>query len=99
MGAPSASASARRSISAIAVARVATMRGSLKIGGSPHGLALPQKLHAPFAIWQGAVRRLGEMPMKPTILAALAAIALAASPGPAAADPIELQWWHAMTAD
>jgi len=35
--------------------------------------------------------------MKPTILAAFAA-ALAAIPGLAVADPIELQWWHAMTA-
>jgi sn-glycerol 3-phosphate transport system substrate-binding protein len=41
------------------------------------------------------------MPMKPRILAAAVAAALAASvaapSGPAAAEPIELQWWHAMT--
>jgi sn-glycerol 3-phosphate transport system substrate-binding protein len=38
------------------------------------------------------------MPMKPTILAALLACAMAALPVMAAAEPIELQWWHAMTA-
>jgi sn-glycerol 3-phosphate transport system substrate-binding protein len=36
--------------------------------------------------------------MKPTILAAAFAAAVAVMPGPAAAEPIELQWWHAMTA-
>ncbi len=35
--------------------------------------------------------------MKPTILAALLAGAIAAMPVLAAAEPIELQWWHAMT--
>jgi sn-glycerol 3-phosphate transport system substrate-binding protein len=35
--------------------------------------------------------------MKPTILAAAFAAAIAAMLGPAAAQPIELQWWHAMT--
>ena len=34
--------------------------------------------------------------MKPTIMAALAVFA--AMSAPAAAEPIELQWWHAMTA-
>jgi len=38
------------------------------------------------------------MPMKPTILAAALAGAIATMLGPAAAEPIELQWWHAMTA-
>jgi sn-glycerol 3-phosphate transport system substrate-binding protein len=38
------------------------------------------------------------MPMKPKLLIATLAGALAAMLGPAAADPIELQWWHAMTA-
>jgi sn-glycerol 3-phosphate transport system substrate-binding protein len=39
------------------------------------------------------------MPMKPTILAAAAfAASVAAMLVPAAAEPIELQWWHAMTA-
>jgi sn-glycerol 3-phosphate transport system substrate-binding protein len=38
------------------------------------------------------------MPMKPTILAAVLACAMAAMLAPAAAEPIELQWWHAMTA-
>src|SRR5579863_6477411 len=37
------------------------------------------------------------MPMKPTILAAALAVSVAAMLDPAAADPIELQWWHAMT--
>src|SRR5579863_6508510 len=37
------------------------------------------------------------MPMKPTILAAALAVAMAAMPVPAAAEPMELQWWHAMT--
>ena len=36
--------------------------------------------------------------MKPKLLIATLAGALAAMLGPAAADPIELQWWHAMTA-
>jgi sn-glycerol 3-phosphate transport system substrate-binding protein len=36
------------------------------------------------------------MSMKPITLAAIASI-LAASIGSASADPIELQWWHAMT--
>jgi sn-glycerol 3-phosphate transport system substrate-binding protein len=36
--------------------------------------------------------------MKPRILLAAAAAMLAASLGPAAAEPIEIQWWHAMTA-
>ena len=36
--------------------------------------------------------------MKPTILAAALAGAMAAMLAPAAAEPIELQWWHAMTA-
>src|SRR5436305_7668204 len=36
--------------------------------------------------------------MKPTILAAALAAFIAAVPQPAAAEPIELQWWHAMTA-
>ncbi len=36
--------------------------------------------------------------MKPTILAAALAGAIATMLGPAAAEPIELQWWHAMTA-
>jgi sn-glycerol 3-phosphate transport system substrate-binding protein len=40
---------------------------------------------------------LGEMPMKPTILAAAFAACVAAMLGSAAAEPIELQWWHAMT--
>src|SRR5437588_11079851 len=40
----------------------------------------------------------GEMPMKPTILAAALAAAVATTLGSAAAEPIELQWWHAMTA-
>src|SRR5436190_23951146 len=48
------------------------------------------------------MRRLGEMPMKPPIrtasLAATFSALLAAMPGTAAAEPIELQWWHAMTA-
>jgi sn-glycerol 3-phosphate transport system substrate-binding protein len=35
--------------------------------------------------------------MKPTILAAAFAAAIAAMLGPAAAQPIELKWWHAMT--
>ena len=35
--------------------------------------------------------------MKPTILAAALAGAMAAMLGSAAAEPIELQWWHAMT--
>jgi sn-glycerol 3-phosphate transport system substrate-binding protein len=35
--------------------------------------------------------------MKPTILAAALAGAMAAMLGSAAAQPIELQWWHAMT--
>src|SRR6478736_8814723 len=35
--------------------------------------------------------------MKPITLAAAAAL-LAASLGSAAAEPVELQWWHAMTA-
>jgi sn-glycerol 3-phosphate transport system substrate-binding protein len=38
------------------------------------------------------------MPMKPTILTAALAVSAAATLAPAAADPIELQWWHAMTA-
>jgi len=38
------------------------------------------------------------MPMKPTILAAALAAAVATTLGSAAAEPIELQWWHAMTA-
>ncbi len=36
--------------------------------------------------------------MKPTILAAAFAACLGATLSAAAADPIELQWWHAMTA-
>ena len=36
--------------------------------------------------------------MKPTILAAALAASLGAMLAPAAAEPIELQWWHAMTA-
>ena len=36
--------------------------------------------------------------MTPKLLIAALAAALAAMVGPAAADPIELQWWHAMTA-
>lgn len=36
--------------------------------------------------------------MKPIMLAAALAVATAAFCGGAAADPIELQWWHAMTA-
>jgi sn-glycerol 3-phosphate transport system substrate-binding protein len=36
--------------------------------------------------------------MKPTMLAAVMAAALAASFGTARAEPVELQWWHAMTA-
>src|SRR5580700_8803826 len=36
--------------------------------------------------------------MKPKILVAAIAASFAAILGPAAADPIELQWWHAMTA-
>jgi len=36
--------------------------------------------------------------MRATIIAAVAAACLATSTAPAAADPIELQWWHAMTA-
>src|SRR5580692_2007520 len=36
--------------------------------------------------------------MKPKILIAAIAASFAAILGPAAADPIELQWWHAMTA-
>ena len=36
--------------------------------------------------------------MKPNLLIAALAVSLAAMLGPAAADPIELQWWHAMTA-
>ena len=36
--------------------------------------------------------------MTPKLLIAALAASLAASLGPAAADPIELQWWHAMTA-
>ncbi len=35
--------------------------------------------------------------MKPTLFAALCAAALTAMLGPAAAQPIEIQWWHAMT--
>ena len=35
--------------------------------------------------------------MKPMILAVALAAAIAAMLGPAAAEPIELQWWHAMT--
>jgi sn-glycerol 3-phosphate transport system substrate-binding protein len=38
------------------------------------------------------------MPMKPTILVAALAVSVAATLAPAAAEPIELQWWHAMTA-
>jgi sn-glycerol 3-phosphate transport system substrate-binding protein len=38
------------------------------------------------------------MTMKPKMLTAALAGALAAMIGSAAADPIELQWWHAMTA-
>jgi len=38
------------------------------------------------------------MPMKPTILAAALAGAMATMLASAAAEPIELQWWHAMTA-
>jgi sn-glycerol 3-phosphate transport system substrate-binding protein len=38
------------------------------------------------------------MPMKPIVLFVAAALALAAHSVGAAADPIELQWWHAMTA-
>src|SRR5260370_42697328 len=40
---------------------------------------------------------LGETMMKPMILAVTLAAAVAAMLGPAAAEPIELQWWHAMT--
>ena len=36
--------------------------------------------------------------MKPNLLCAALAASLAAMIGTAAADPIELQWWHAMTA-
>lgn len=36
--------------------------------------------------------------MKPRLLIAMLAAAFAGMVGPAAADPIELQWWHAMTA-
>jgi sn-glycerol 3-phosphate transport system substrate-binding protein len=36
------------------------------------------------------------MPMKPIIIAAIAAV-LAATIASASAEPIELQWWHAMT--
>ena len=36
--------------------------------------------------------------MKPIWAAAFFTVALAAAGLPAAADPIELQWWHAMTA-
>ena len=36
--------------------------------------------------------------MTPKLLIAALAASLAVSLGPAAADPIELQWWHAMTA-
>jgi sn-glycerol 3-phosphate transport system substrate-binding protein len=35
--------------------------------------------------------------MKPKILAAALAAALVATTLPAAADPVEIQWWHAMT--
>src|SRR5262249_7921606 len=62
-----------------------------------------QKLPGSAGIWQAAPAgelpqpRSGETNMKPTILAAAFAAALAAMLGPAAAEPIELQWWHAMT--
>ena len=36
--------------------------------------------------------------MKPKIMAGAIAASFAAILGPAAADPVELQWWHAMTA-
>ena len=36
--------------------------------------------------------------MKPILLAAALAVATAALCDGAAADPVELQWWHAMTA-
>src|SRR5579872_3955856 len=36
--------------------------------------------------------------MRSTIQAAILAVLLAILTGPAIADPIELQWWHAMTA-
>jgi sn-glycerol 3-phosphate transport system substrate-binding protein len=36
--------------------------------------------------------------MKPTMLAAAFAAVVAATLGSAAAEPVELQWWHAMTA-
>jgi ABC-type glycerol-3-phosphate transport system substrate-binding protein len=48
-----------------------------------------------------ATAPLGEMPMKPRIRAAALAAVFAASvavmTGAGAAEPIELQWWHAMT--
>src|SRR5215471_2923169 len=43
-------------------------------------------------------RERGRFSMRATIIAAVAAACLATSTAPAAADPIELQWWHAMTA-
>ena len=36
--------------------------------------------------------------MKPSMLVAAVAAAIAAMPGTAPAQPVELQWWHAMTA-
>jgi sn-glycerol 3-phosphate transport system substrate-binding protein len=39
-----------------------------------------------------------ETPMKPSMLVAAFAAAIAAMPGTAPAQPVELQWWHAMTA-
>src|SRR5262249_55718750 len=66
-----------------------------------------QKLPGLVTIWQGGpsqnkptdgeCRKLGGA-MRPKLFAAALAAALFAWRGSAAADPIELQWWHAMTA-
>jgi mono/diheme cytochrome c family protein len=67
----------------------------------------PQKLLAAVAIWQSAVpknaftasNRSRGMQMKWTMMAAAALAAWLSAPlAKAVAEPIELQWWHAMTA-
>src|SRR5580704_13535394 len=61
---------------------------------------MSQKLPALVAIWQAALlhisaSRTGGIGFMRTLV--LAGALVAAMAGAAAADPIELQWWHAMT--